>query len=91
MEMPKGKSPGPDRFTIEIFHERWQIIQQDAWKLIKNSHRNSFVLPTLNVTFLTLIPKEENVEYPSNFIIISLCNVVYKIITEVIENRMKPL
>ena len=44
----------------------------------------------LNETFLTLIHKKEGIIYPSEFILISLCNVVYKIITKVIANKLKP-
>jgi len=38
-----------------------------------------------------LIPKVDKPEYVSQFCPISLCNVVYKIITKVIVNRIKPM
>jgi hypothetical protein len=47
--------------------------------------------PTLNATFLTLIPKEERVTNPKNFRPIALCNVIYKIISKVIALRLKPI
>jgi hypothetical protein len=47
----------------------------------------SLVLPALNATFLTLIPKEERVTNPKQFRPIALCNVIYKIITKVIANQ----
>jgi hypothetical protein len=47
--------------------------------------------PSLNATFLTLIPKEERVTNPKQFRPIALCNVIYKIITKVIANRLKPI
>jgi hypothetical protein len=49
------------------------------------------VLQALNATFLTLIPKEERVTNPKQFRPIALCNVIYKIITKVIANRLKPI
>jgi hypothetical protein len=49
------------------------------------------VLLALNATFLTLIPKEERVTNPKQFRPISLCNVIYKIITKVVANRLKPI
>jgi hypothetical protein len=48
-------------------------------------------LPSLNATFLTLIPKEERVTNPKNFRPISLCNVIYKNISKVIALRLKPI
>jgi hypothetical protein len=49
------------------------------------------VLSALNATFLTLIPKEERVTNPKQFRPITLCNVIYKIITKVISLRLKPI
>ena len=43
------------------------------------------------MTFLTLISKEQGEDTPDKFHPISLCNVILKIITKVLENRLKPL
>jgi hypothetical protein len=58
---------------------------------VEDSRRFSKVLPALNVTFLALVPKEDVDEDPNKFRPISLCNVIYKIITKLIINRIKPL
>ena len=49
------------------------------------------MLKYFNTTFLSLIPKSEGVEVLGKFRPIALCNVIYKIIAKVIENRIKPL
>ena len=50
-----------------------------------------WLLPSLNATFIALIPKEEESCTPDKFRPIALCNIIYKIISKVIANRLKPL
>jgi len=40
---------------------------------------------------ITLIPKENEAKTHDCYRPVALCNVVYKIISKVIENRLKPL
>ena len=51
---------------------------------------NGVMLPDLNHTNIVLIPKvKKNPEKMSKFRPISLCNVIYKVISEVLTNRLK--
>lgn len=50
-----------------------------------------WILPSLNATFITLVPKLYQAATPEKFRPIALCNVIYKIISKVIANRLKPL
>jgi hypothetical protein len=90
-DTPEGKAPGPDGFTTDFFHFCWPMIWEEVWEIIEDSRISGQVLPTLNATFLTLIPKEERVTHPKKFRPISLCNVIYKLLTKVIAQRLKPL
>jgi exonuclease III len=89
--MPPGKAPGPDGFTTDFFHHCWEMIKEDVWRVVEESRTSGKVLTALNATFITLIPKEERVTHPKQFRPISLCNVIYKIVTKVIANRLKPI
>jgi hypothetical protein len=90
-DMPSGKSPGPDGFTTDFFHHCWDLIKEEVWQVVEESRTSGQVLSALNATFLTLILKEERVTHPKQYRSISLCNVIYKIITKVIAMRLKPI
>ena len=89
--MPSGKAPGPYGFTLEFFKAYWEIIKHDVYKVVEDSRRSSSILKSLNATMITLIPKENEAKTLDRYKPIALCNVIYKIISKVIENRLKPL
>jgi len=84
-DTPKGKAPGPDGFTSDFFHHCWSMIRVEVWEIIEDSRSIGQVLQALNVTFLTLIPKEGKAYHPKKFKPIALCNVIYKLLTKVIS------
>ena len=47
------------------------------------------MLPKINHTNIVLIPKVKNPQKMSEFKPISLCNVIYKILSIVLANRLK--
>jgi len=90
-QLKEGKAPGPDGFTTMFFHSFWEMIKQEVWQIIKESRALHWLLPSLNSTFIALIPKEEDSISPEKFRSIALCNVIYKVISKVVANRLKPL
>lgn len=44
----------------------------------------------LNNTYITLIPKIKNLESMADFRPINLCNVIYKLLSKALVNRIKP-
>jgi hypothetical protein len=89
--MPPGKALDPDGFTTDFFHHCWDLVREEVWEVVEESRASGLVLLALNATFVTLIPKEERVTNPKKFRPIALCNVIYKIITKVVANRLKPI
>eukprot|EP00253_Pinus_taeda_P006105 PITA_06105 len=90
-QLKDGKAPGPDGFTANFFHEFWELIKTEVWELVEESRSMHWVLPSLNSTFIALVPKEATSNKPEKYRPIALCNVIYKLISKVISNRLKPL
>ena len=67
------------------------LIKEEVLEIVEESISKSGVLRAFNGTFLTLITKEEGADNPDKFRPIALCNVIYKIISKVIVNCLKPL
>ena len=63
----------------------------DVPRVVLSCLNSRSILRSINHTFITLIPKVQNLERVSDFRPISLCNVIYKIISKAIANRLKPL
>lgn len=90
-QMEKGKAPGPDGFTIHFFQSCWDLFKEELWEVVEESRQTGRILRAFNATFLSLIPKEHGEYLPGKFRLISLYNIVMKIITKVMANRLKPL
>jgi hypothetical protein len=61
------------------------------WRRIKVLHAvNNVLVPEgWNNTTIVLIPKIDNPEKVTQFRLISLCNVVYKVISKMLSNQLK--
>ena len=64
---------------------------EDICQAILDTLESGILPPSLNLTNIALIPKIKNPTCVSEFRPISLCNVVYKIISKVLTNRLKKI
>ena len=90
-EMAPLKSTNPNGMSPLFFHTYWPDIGMDITEAVLSSLNSGSLLKSINYTFITLIPKVKNPEIVTEFRPISLCNVIYKIISKVIANMLKPL
>lgn len=85
------KSSGTDGMSALFFQKYWHIVGSDVIAAILDCLRSSRILKSLNTTNIVLIPKVSKAESLTQFRPISLCNLVYKMISKVLANRMKSI
>ena len=90
-EMAPLKAPDPDGMSPLFFQTYWPDIGMDITEAVLSSLNLGSLLKSINYTFISLIAKVKNLEIVTEFRPISLCNVIYKIISKVIANMLKPL
>ena len=66
-EMQNGKAPGPDGFNVDFFKACWNVVKHDMLKVVEDTRRNRTILKALNTSFISLIPKKDNVLTPDKF------------------------
>ncbi|WVZ77029.1 LOW QUALITY PROTEIN: hypothetical protein U9M48_024932 [Paspalum notatum var. saurae] len=87
--MRNKAAPGPNGLNATFYKAAWPWIAQDVVELVTNFYQTEDLPQELNKTFITLIPKGMNANNPQSFRPISLCNVIYKIISSTIAKRIK--
>ncbi|OMO91484.1 reverse transcriptase [Corchorus capsularis] len=87
-QMQGDKAPGLDGMTPLFFQKCWHIVGQDVISLALAFLNEGQSLPDINHTNIVLIPKVSSPESPKDFRPISLCNVVFKIISKALANRL---
>lgn len=74
-----------------FYQKYWEIIGPDILDYTLNILKNGAPLLSINKTYISLIPKTNFPNTPSDYRPISLCNVILKIITKIIANRIKQI
>lgn len=77
------RAPGPDGMHAVFYERFWDLLDDDLVKEVLE-----VVLEGWNDTTIVLIPKTNNPTLASQFWPISLCNVVYKVISNMLANRL---
>jgi hypothetical protein len=83
------KAPGPDGMPALFYKEYWDIVGDEVVTEVLKVLDGSPMPDKWNDTTVVLIPKVRKPEYIKDLRPISLCNVIYKLISKVLANRLK--
>jgi hypothetical protein len=87
--MKPNKSPGPDGFTAGFYQRHWSLVKEDICYAVLTFLNGGDMPEIVNNTVIVLIPKVKNPQELTQFRPIALCNVLYKICSKVIANRLR--
>ena len=89
--MGPHKAPGLDGLPAFFFQHYWEIVKTYVFNTIHDFFHSGSLFKPLNHTFIILIPKISFPDDVSHFSPISLCNMIYKVISKILVNRLKPI
>ena len=90
-QMAPLKALGPDGMPPIFYQHYWDSIGDVSSCAVLSCLNSGSIPASLNHTYIILIPKLKNSERVSNFRPISLCNILYKLISKVLANHLKRL
>lgn len=89
--MAQMKSPGPNDFNPNFYQKYWHIVNEEVSSFVLKFFNDDIFDSRINFTYIALIPKVKCPVRVSDFQSISLCNVIYKLVSKVLVNRLKQI
>ena len=90
-QMGPTKALGLDSMNALFYQKFWHIVGDNVVNVVLDCLQSGVIGPDINHTNIVLIPKIKSPEKMFDFRPISLCNVIYKIISKVLANRLKQI
>ena len=87
--MRPTKTLRPDGMNAFFYQKFWHVVGDSVVTTVLDYLNSGIMLPAVNHTHIVMIPKVKSPEKMFDFRPISLCNVIYKIISKVLANRLK--
>ena len=83
------KASSPDGMSAIFYQTYWEIVGLEVTHAVLSILHSGYMLQNINSTHIALVPKIKNPAKISDFRPISLCNVIYKIVSKILANRLK--
>ncbi|KAL0434709.1 UNVERIFIED_CONTAM: hypothetical protein Sradi_0178800 [Sesamum radiatum] len=90
-DIVEDKSPSLDGYSASFYKATWLIISEEVTIAVMGFFKYGRILKQVNTTLLALIPKVQPPVTVADFRSISYCNVLYKAITKIIVQKLRPL
>lgn len=84
-------SPRPNGFSAQFYQKNWETMGDEVTSFVLNVLNKGDSTSAVNDTYFSLIPKVKNPKKVTDFRPISLCNVIYKLVSKTLANRMKSI
>ncbi len=90
-DMQNHKALGPDGLPALFYKKFLNIVGRSVVDVVQGFFRTGNMHYEVNNSLIVLIPKTQSPSSFKHFRLISLCNIVYKIISKLIVARLRPL
>jgi len=87
--MHPDKCSGPDGYSPGFYQQFWNLCSDEIFKECCDWLDTGSFPPDLNMTNIALIPKGNSQVSMKDWRPIALCNVLYKLVSKVLANRLK--
>jgi hypothetical protein len=87
--MGASKAPGPDGLSAGFYQHHWETLGSGVTTAVLDFLNGGVMPDVINRTTMVLIPKIRLPQEMKHFRPISLCNVIYKICSKVLANRLR--